>query len=48
MTHESLIKGRNLNGIITIMMAFNGMTSGSTEFWKRMEKLLESALKKKR
>jgi hypothetical protein len=40
MTHETFLKGKNLNGIITIMLAFNGMTKGSTEFWKRMEKLL--------
>lgn len=48
LTHETFLKGKNLNGIITIMMAFNGMTSGSTEFWKRMEKLLESSMKAKR
>ena len=48
MTHETFLKGKNLNGIVTIMMAFNGMTQGSTEFWKRMERLLEQSLKAKR
>ena len=48
MTHETFLKGKHLNGVITIMMAFNGMTKGSTEFWKRMERLLEKSLKVKR
>ncbi len=48
MTHDTFLKGKNLNGIITLMLAFNGMKAGSTEFWKRMERLLEKALTQKR
>ena len=25
MTHETFLKGKNLNGIITVMLAFHGM-----------------------
>jgi hypothetical protein len=42
LTHDTFLKGKNLNGVITIMLAFNGMTKGSTEFWKRMEKMLQN------
>ena len=48
MTHETFFKGKNMNGIMSIMVAFDGMQAGTTEFWKRMEKLLEKALKGKR
>ena len=45
LTHSSLIKGKNLNGIMTFMVAFDQIDQGGIEFWKRMEKLLTEALK---
>lgn len=42
------MKGRNLNGIVAVMIAFEGTKQGSTEFWKRMEQLLEKEVKAKR
>jgi hypothetical protein len=48
MTHETFFKGKNMNGIMSIMVAFDSMQAGTTEFWKRMERLLEKGLKGKR
>jgi hypothetical protein len=45
MTHSALLKGKNLNGIIAFMFAFDELGQGGTEFWKRIEKLLTEALK---
>lgn len=39
LTHEKLMRGRNLNGVIAVMLAFNGAKQGTQEFWKKMEAL---------
>jgi hypothetical protein len=42
------MKGVNLNGIISIMVAFDNFKQGKKEFWKKMEQLLEKNIKNKR
>lgn len=48
LTHEKLMKGRNLNGVISVMMAFNGVQLGTREFWKKMEALCAHQISQKR
>jgi len=48
LTHEQFMKGRNLNGLVAIMVAFEGMKQGSTELWKRLEQLIAKDIKQKR
>lgn len=48
LTNRALLKDKNLNGLITLMIVFDAMRQGTTEFWKRTEYLLTEALKAKR
>ena len=48
LTHDQLIKGKNLSGVITIMVAFESTKQGSIEFWKRIEQILLKQVEQKR
>lgn len=48
LTHEKLMKGKNLNGLIAICIAFEGAGKGTIEFWRKVEQLLEKEITQKR
>ncbi len=48
LTHEKLLKGANLNGVISLMIEMAQIGYGNQEFWKKMEQLLASQLQMKR
>lgn len=48
LTHDQLIKGKNLSGVISIMVAFESTRQGSIEFWKRIEQILLTQIQQKR
>jgi hypothetical protein len=45
LTHGALLKGRNLNGVMAFMVAFDQIDQGGSEFWKRIERILTEQLK---
>lgn len=44
LTHDKLMKGKNLNGLLAIIIAFEGSDKGSLDFWKRIESLIEKEI----
>lgn len=41
LTHATLMKGKNLQGVIAIMSIFNNYPLSKAEFWRKLENLLE-------
>ena len=39
-THEKLIRGTNLLGVLTLVSSFGEINIGSGEFWRKIESLL--------
>ena len=48
LTHEKLMKGKHLNGLIAICIAFEGAGKGTIDFWRKIEQILEHDIKRKR
>jgi hypothetical protein len=41
LTHENLMKGMNLKGLLYLIEGFEGYNFGSAECWRKLDKLLE-------
>lgn len=44
LTHKKLLKGNNLQSVITLCRSFNQIGSGNSDLWRKLENLLEKQL----